>query len=382
MAGQEHGWPFVYMVRASRGSGGFTIMYPMWPLGDPPLVSFRPTLLFLNVLCGVLLVVLAAIVPAYWLRVRQRPLQFSLRTLFVLTTVVACLLALLKCCYPDRVEVGSAVGLAIVFLFSLVYVVPACMVLTAAHWLVIRSASSARRFRWFGLHWLTWLAVCAIGGPFLHYLIVTINYYYEGYGRPSESYVEDFRLAWRFHWPALVGGLAVWLTVLASTAFVVERWIRRVERRVFLQKRAFLFLPLVIAVMIWISNTDRSCEPDWCDYYSWLFGLAGMIYAIEVLAVRHWNAIPKISLFAGTVAGAPFWFALAPLQEPQLAAGLSLVAAAFAATVIDAGRRDLVHRDKGVIRFVHPAYGEHVAVLPMWALGIIGIGGGLALLYT
>ena len=176
MAGQEHGWPFVYMVRASRVLGGLTILYPMWPLGDPPLLQFRATVLILNVLIGSLLTALAVVVPIYWLRVRQRPVQFSLRTLFVLTTVVACLLALLKCCYPDRVNVWIAVELAIVSLFTLAYVVPACMVLTAAHWLVIRSARSWRRFRWFGLHWLTWLAICAVGGPFLHYLIVAINY--------------------------------------------------------------------------------------------------------------------------------------------------------------------------------------------------------------
>ncbi len=214
MAGQEHGWPFVYMVRASRVLGGLTILYPMWPLGDPPLLQFRATVLILNVLIGSLLTALAVVVPIYWLRVRQRPVQFSLRTLFVLTTVVACLLALLKCCYPDRVNVWIAVELAVVSLFTLAYVVPACMALTAAHWLVIRPARSWRRFRWFGLHWLTWLAICAVGGPFLHYLIVAINYNVMGYGRPSEYYVEDLQLAWRLHWPALVGGLAAWLTVL------------------------------------------------------------------------------------------------------------------------------------------------------------------------
>ncbi len=382
IAEQEHGWPFVYMIRASRVPGGLTILYPMWPLGDPPLLQFRPTMLLLNCLCGILLVVIATIIPPYWLRVRQRPVQFSLRTLIVLTTVVACLLALLKCCYPDRVNVGIVVELAIFSLFSLVYyVVPACIVLTAAHWLVVRCARSRRRSRWFGLHWLTWLAACAVGGPFLHYLIVTINYYYEGYGLPSESYVEDFRLAWRFHWPTLVGGLAVWLTVLASTAFVVERWIRRVEQRVHLQKRVFLFLSLVVAIMIWISR-DWSWEPDSCDYYAWLFGLAGTIYAIEVLTVRHWKSVPKFSLLAGILAGAPFWFALSPLQEPRLAAGLSLVAGAFAATVVDAGCRILMHRDKGPVRFIDAACGERVAVFPMWAVGIIGIGGGLLLLYS
>jgi len=361
-------------------------MYGPWPLDDPPIVQFRPALLFLNILCGGLLTVLATIIPAYWLRVRQRPVQFHLQTLFVLTTVVACLLALLKCCYADRLNM-FAVRLVIASLFSLAYVVPSCMVLTATHWLVVRSARSTPRFRWFGLHWLTGLAVCAIGGPFLHYSIVAIHYY-DAYGWPLEYYVEGSQLAWRFHWPALVGDLAVWLTVLASTAFIVERWIRRVERRVFLQKRAILFLSFVVAIMIWILNTDWSCEPEWYDYYAWLFGIAATVYTfidvlVEGMLVRHWKAVPKISLLAGILGGMPSWFALAPLlQDPRLVAGFSLLAGSLAATAVDAGGRDLMHRDKGAIRFVHPAFGEHLTVFPMWAVGIIGIGGGLALLYT
>ena len=141
---QRHGWPFVYMVRQWRVPGPFTIMYGPWPFDDPPIVQFRPILLGLNCLIGVLLTVFAAIVPAYWFRVRQRPVQFSLQTLFVATTLVACLLALLKYCYPEQIDhfnIWSALEIALVSSFLLVYVVvPACMALTAAHWLVVRSA--------------------------------------------------------------------------------------------------------------------------------------------------------------------------------------------------------------------------------------------------
>jgi hypothetical protein len=261
------------------------------------------------------------------------------------------------------------------------------MVLTVAHWLVICSARSGRQFRWFGLHWLTWLAVCAVGGPFLHYSIVTIKDY-AAYGWPLEYYVKNSQFACRFHWPALIGDLAVWLTVLASTAFVAERWIRRVEQRVFLQKSAFFLLSLVVATMIWILNADWPREPEWYDYYAWLLGIAAVAYAFivvifEVFILRRWKGFPKGSLLVGALAGAPVWFALSPLPlEPRLVIGLSLVAAAFAATVLDAGRRDLTHRDKGAQRFVNSAYGEHIATLPMWVVGIIGIGGGLVLIYA
>ncbi len=261
--------------------------------------------------------------------------------------------------------------------FLLVYVVvPACMALTAAHWLVVRSARSGRRVRWLGLHWLTWLAGCAAGGPFFHYSIVAAKHH--EYGWPWGYYsVDGFSRTWCFHCLALVGDLAIWLTVLPSTAFVVEQWTRRVEQRAFLQKRAFLVLLLVIAAMIWIASNHRIDE--WYEYSAWLFGLAATVCTFIVS-----KAVPKISLLVGIVAGAPFWFVLSPLvrQEPQLVAGLSLVAGAFAAIAVDACCRILTHHNKDTLRFVDPACGEHVAGFPMWAIGIVGIIGGLALIYV
>ena len=325
---QEHGWPFVYMVRQDRVPGPLpNIFYGPWPLANPPIVQFWPTLLVLNCLCGLLLTVLATMVPVYWLRVRQRPVQFSLRSLFVLTTVVACLLALLRWCYGDRLKLWVAVDLWIEFSFLLVYyVVPACIVLTVAHWLVVRSGRSGRRSRWFGLHWLGWLAVLAVGGPFLHYSIFAAKF--GTYGWPlNYTDFDRFSRQWRFDWPSLVVDLAVWLTVVASTAFVVERWIRRVELRVVLQKRAFVFLPLVVAITIWISNENWSREPAWYDYYPCLLGLAAavctfLLAPVEGIIVRHWKAIPKISLLAGVLAAAPVWFALGALSRAPVCSGL------------------------------------------------------------
>ena len=140
---QQHGWPFVYMVREWQIPGGMSVFYGPWPFDDSPIVLFRPILLGLNCLIGILLTVFAATIPAYWLRVRQRPVQFSLQTLFLVTTLVACLLALLKVFCPEQFEhfnVWTAIELAIVLSFLLAYyVVPACMVLSVAHWLVVRS---------------------------------------------------------------------------------------------------------------------------------------------------------------------------------------------------------------------------------------------------
>ncbi len=304
----------------------------------------------------------------------------------MVTTLVACLLALLKFCCPEQFEhfnVWTALELAIVFSFLLVYyVVPACMVLAAAHWLVVRSARSGRQVRWFGLNWLTWLAGSAVCSSFLHYSIVAAKYHECGW--PLEYYyLNRFGSERWFSWPALLGDFVIWLSVLACTCFVVERWVRRVERRDFLQKRAFLFLSLDFVVVIWMSNTDRFWWVEWYEYYAWLFSTAATIYVIEVLTVRHWKAVPKFSLLAATIAGTPFWFVLSPLvpQQSLLVAGFSLVAGAFAAIAVDACFRILTHHDKGALRFVDPACGEHVASFPMWAVGIAGILGGFALIY-
>ena len=72
-----YGWPLVYMARGAF----FHLPRPLYvsALHDSPLIRFRPTLLFLDVLCGGLLAVVATVIPAYWLRVRGRPVQFSLR---------------------------------------------------------------------------------------------------------------------------------------------------------------------------------------------------------------------------------------------------------------------------------------------------------------
>ena len=124
-----------------------TMMYRPWPLDNPPIVQLRPTLLYLNILIGSILTALATIVPVYWLRLQQRPFHFSLRSLFVLTTIVACNLAGLKCLnrgwdnpWPVDAWLILAYYCLIVARIVLVdYVFPVFIVLTAAHWLVMRS---------------------------------------------------------------------------------------------------------------------------------------------------------------------------------------------------------------------------------------------------
>lgn len=378
---QQHGWPFVYMVRAWLVPGGLTILYGPWPLDNPPIVKFWPAMLFLNVLCGGLLATVATVVPVYWLRLRQKPVHFSLRSLFVLTTGVACILGLLKWFFPQANCVWYAAAIVSEASWLAVVFFPACLMVIAAHGLVVRPVAVQRRSRWLGLHWLAWLAVCFAGGPLLHYSIFTSSYGVLGW---PLRYDNTNHFSWSaFNLPALVGDLAVCLAVTAATGFVVERWVFRVELHAPLRKRALSAAALAVLFRIWLLYMDQSRQPEWYDYYSWFFGPMAAIYATEVLTARHWNKIPKTSLLAGIAVGAPLWIILAPLlADDRFVAGLSLQAGACAVTMVDAGRRTLMHRDQGSLRFIRPDCGEHVAVLPMWAVGLIGIAGGLALAYT
>jgi hypothetical protein len=154
---QVHGWPFVYMVRATHVGGELhNILYGPWPLFSPPLVSFWPMWLLLDVLCGIVLMGLAVAIALYWLRVRRQPLQFGLRNLFLFMTVVACLLGLFKFFNPGF---GETFGLWFTIAWCmlllsqiLVYIVPVALVATVAHWVVVRRTDSQRRRPRAGIH--------------------------------------------------------------------------------------------------------------------------------------------------------------------------------------------------------------------------------------
>ena len=370
---QEHGWPFVYMVREGRVPGGLTIYYGPWPLDDPPLLKFWPAMLVANVLCGVALAAVASTVPVYWLRVRGRPVHFSLLSLFVLTTLVACICSLLKWFNPSANYFSMAVAAIVLSSWFALAFFPACMVLMVAHWLVLRFA----RCRWI----LTWIAVCAVGVLCLHFVVSDV-YRHNGWPWKYDFQSQSGSNA-QFNPFAFVGDWMVWLAVVPATGFVVARWARRVQERVTFTNVSFLAAVVALTVPIWTLSWDQWFGPQWYEYYAWYFGLAATIYAIEVLTVRHWKATPKISVAAGFAAGSACWFVSSPLLlDNNVVTGLSLVAGAAVAAAVDAGYRLMAHRDRGVSRFVRPDCGEHFAVLPAWIVSIVGIAGGLALAYT
>jgi hypothetical protein len=312
---QEHGWPLIYMVREWRVPGDFTILYGPWPIDDPPLIWFRPTCLLLNVLCGIVLTCLASVVSLYWLRVRRRPLQFSLRGLFGFTAVTACFLALFKCFNPDFGSCQNAVQIAwcalrCILLLSqvLVYTVPLACTATAAQRAVVLSAGSRRRSRWAGIHWLTWLVAALVSGATVHYSAFSHTWYAHvgshktigsimlaSYGWPltyraqnngccgsDSALMEDgFPLA-MFQPAGLLADAAVWLAIVAATGLIVERWVRRTERRTPMKPASILATAVVVGGVYCALKIDESFRPEWYDYPFWLFGIACTILAVEV----------------------------------------------------------------------------------------------------
>ena len=378
---QEHGWPFVYMVRQRWVPGPLcNITYGPWPLYNPPLAKFWPELLALNVLIGAVLVGLASVVPCYWLRLRKTPVHFSLRSLLGLTTIVACLLAVWKTYYRCEIDVWTLWSLLIIagiILFE--YVVPACLVVTAAHWLVVHSVAAGRYRRWLGLHWLTWIAVFAVGGPCLYGSIIAGD---SSRGWPLEYYLGDSWVGRHHDGFAFFGDLLLWHAMTIGTGFVVEDWIRRVEREKPMRKAAFLAMALAFVAATWILIASDSLTRSLYYRYPCYFGLFAVIYASPALSVRYWKAIPKRSLFAGIGLGVPLWFVLMPLlADDHLVTGLSLVAGSIVAAAVDAVYRLVAHRERGISRFVRPDCGGHIAYVPGWAFGIAGIIGGLLLVH-
>ena len=276
------------------------------------------------------------------------------------------------------------------------YGVPAGLVLIAAHWAVVRSAMSARRCRWLEVHWLSWLAVVAVGGPLLHYSLMATTYaVYPGipissapvntWGWPlTYSHMDGplYSLTGPFSPLALPVDVVIWLAITVATAFVVERWVRRVEQKIPMRPTAFYSFLFVACAVIWVLNNDHSWRPPWYDYLFWLLGMAGTVYAAEVLILGRLNFVARIGLVIGLCVGIPLWFALShPIPDCGLLKGFALTAGAFAAAAVDAGYRLLSHPDKGAARFVRRDCGGCVAAAPLWIVATAGAIGGVLLIY-
>ncbi len=149
-----------------------------------------------------------------------------------------------------------------------------------------------------------------------------------------------------------------------------------------MRSSALLVALIVSGIVVWLVNLDGSRSPAWYDCASWLFGMAAAVYAAGRLIAYPLNRIAKISLWAGIGVGVFLWLALSPpLGGHYLVAVLSLVVGALLAFGVDMGYRLLWHGEGGPWRFVRPDGGGRVAAVPAWAVALIAILGGLALIY-
>jgi hypothetical protein len=383
---QEHGWPFVYMERLDRVPGPLpNILYGPWPFYDPPLVSFRPLMLAANVLCGAFFVAISILAAKYWLLVRQQPFHFTVRTLLVLMTAVACVCGAMKTWFPSaNYPLIAAYGSAELRWFG-----PLCFLLVAAHWLVVRGTRAGRSPRWKGLHRITWIAMFAIGAPFLHFWLTTngsvygwpFRYVDKGYFKSLgfTSYSGEAT----FEWPALVGDILIWAVIVAATAWVAEGWVRRVEQRQPTRKIAILALAIAIVATVGLFVEDDKLRPETYEFYAVFAGLTALIFTIELLPFYHWQAIPKWSMLSAIAVGAASWFTL-PTQVPndRIVVGLSILAGAVMATAIDGGRRYIARKCEGSSRLLGKGCGESVAFVPIWIIGAVGIVIGFAMALT
>ena len=65
LEGQDHGWPFTYMVRDVQPSDAdMSIYYGPWPLYEAPLIQFRAAALLANAVIGVALAAVAGAIAS------------------------------------------------------------------------------------------------------------------------------------------------------------------------------------------------------------------------------------------------------------------------------------------------------------------------------
>jgi hypothetical protein len=270
---QQYGWPFTYMTRDSFNLSNKHLFYDSWPLDNPPIVQFDAFLLCLNIICGIILTFIAAMLPIYWLRTRGRPFSYSLGSLFEIMTIGICLAGLASFFRRCNTYECGLLDFVKFFLFlctKLIYVVPCGSVLLVAHWAVTKN--NGRRQRLFGLHWLTWLAMFApIVLPFYYY-----SWQIEGLFSIHLNNPDNFDRIF----PKAV--TEVWLISIAATGFVVETWIRRRERRLPMRRHVVLAAVGVLVAMIILSDTLWMSKPI---FHSCFWSIAAAIYAAEILTV-------------------------------------------------------------------------------------------------
>lgn len=309
----RHGWPLVYMVRETRVPGDLTVFYGPWPFDDPPLVTFSAGFLAINGFLGTLLAFVAAILVIYWLRVTRLSFRFSLRTLMAGMVAISISMALvMSLSHPLHV-----VGMAVYVAQLSVYTVPCMVVVTTAHWILNRSKGTWHKRRLAGIHWLSWLALGLMSGPFLYHSflertgslwvgrengppgIIALASYgwpfqhfwaeYKGQGR-MWAISEGFPVSY-FDPLALLGNVLVAFATFSATVFAIERWVRRTERDRHMSRGTVLMTLVAVATIVGVLTLDRSFRPDWYVYPFWLLGVACMVFTVTVLVARGFGFV-------------------------------------------------------------------------------------------
>jgi protein-S-isoprenylcysteine O-methyltransferase Ste14 len=223
-------------------------------------------------------------------------LQFGLKRLFAVLTVVGVFLAVLGL-------VAREYGTWILTLLAvrLVYVVPIILILAGAMWVARKLRDSPLR-RWAGMHVLTWTALLVVGGPCLYFSLIAYSgpwlaarenapgwIYLDGVGWPYPywaAHESDGQRVWAanegfptefFDPAAMAADVLIWLFLLASIAFTVEQWVRRTERESpFEWKRAAIAAVSLVITCLVLDFDDAFLR--WSENWFWFLGVACGVY--------------------------------------------------------------------------------------------------------
>lgn len=323
--GQLQGWPVSYRVpHKPGGTLGKTNKGP--PVDQRTFAEFYPEGIVANVLLGGIFVVAAVAASARALGLRTRPIQFSLRSLFFVITVVALLITLFPVLHHESQFGAKEEALTAIALVRLgLDLVLLAILFVGVSWLVRRTAERQLESRLLGLHGLTWVIGLLTAVPLFHYsLCVWTGIMPERLGQSNTEWIALDGFGWpmqyfgsrdrpailiagrpgpnldaeRFHLAPFLIDVSYSAVATCATFFSVEYWVRRTEQRRPIGARSVTSFILVATITTVICLFDTAYQPPWFDYYSWLFALTCTVhtsvwYLLSVVPGDVWSAADR-----------------------------------------------------------------------------------------
>jgi hypothetical protein len=183
--------------------------------------------------------------------------------------------------------------------------------------------------------------------------------------------------------------VAVWLLIAFSVGLSVASWARQISLDKPVRGESIVCFLLAVAVASGITQCEQSPHLQWFHYYSLFFGLAAVAFTILLPIACDWGAFPKFCLSVWAYVSLMVWLGARPEAFAALVhstdlrsfAAVAFVAGTVAASLCDAFHRLALPYHEIPEQLFRANLGERLFIMPMWLVGLLGISGGIALIY-